>query len=749
MTVTKIAVSSSHSCLRGASFSPLTIPDSTSSSSHVRLARAAFRLLSRPARRRCPPVAAMVLALACSGGFTSGRNLAKNARMILKWCGILLSNAFGFALLLLATASAATVTVTNTNDTGAGSLRAALTNAAAGDTINFNLSGCPCTITTASVLNISKTLTISGPGPSQLTISGNNNHQVFTVTGAATSATISGLTVADGKASVSGGGLALSNAPNGSTTVSNCVLTRNSAPPGGGYGGAIFLAPSSTLTVLDSTFSGNSSGGGGGAIATVAGISGVKETVTLVNSTFTTNTAPVGGGVYVGTKGFLTSSNTTYTNNTASNSGGGIGIEGGNASIHGGSIDTNHVPAGGGGAGLYSTGIAELIGVAVTNNNTSASGQGGGIYSTGALSIYQCNISANQCGSGGGIFTSARPTGTSTLALVDSTIVGNSAQGLTFPVAGGGGIFIDVQTDLSTGRSGSNTATISGCTISGNSTRNSGGGIHNAGGVILANSTISGNQVAPLNGTAVGGGIYVVGNRTTNLSNCTIAFNTASSGGGILADANDNGLPSANLLGNTLIALNTASAGTDLSGTFVSAGYNFIGSFSSATASGFTNGTKGDIVGGSGAGAINPLLNPLADNGGPTRTHALQAGSPAIDKGNSAFDITTDQRGAPRFNDIAAVSNLIGGNASDIGAFEFTDSTLRITSITRPSTGHIILRGIGLPNAAHSVQAADTTPSPASFATIAPILSDPSGNLVYEDEDATSLADRFYRLSFP
>ena len=73
----------------------------------------------------------------------------------------------------------------------------------------------------------------------------------------------------------------------------------------------------------------------------------------------------------------------------------------------------------------------------------------------------------------------------------------------------------------------------------------------------------------------------------------------------------------------------------------------------------------------SGVGDIrntDPLLGPLQDNGGPTSTHALLPGSPAIDKGNT--NLTTDQRGAPRFFDDPNSANG-GGNNSDIGAFEF------------------------------------------------------------------------------
>src|SRR5437879_12009494 len=75
---------------------------------------------------------------------------------------------------------AASVTVTNTNDNGAGSLRDAITNATPGDTINFNLSY-PATITLSSPLTIGTTVTISGPGASNLAISGAGAVQAISI----------------------------------------------------------------------------------------------------------------------------------------------------------------------------------------------------------------------------------------------------------------------------------------------------------------------------------------------------------------------------------------------------------------------------------------------------------------------------------------------------------------------------------------------------------------------------------------
>jgi hypothetical protein len=68
-----------------------------------------------------------------------------------------------------------------------------------------------------------------------------------------------------------------------------------------------------------------------------------------------------------------------------------------------------------------------------------------------------------------------------------------------------------------------------------------------------------------------------------------------------------------------------------------------------------------------------PMLLPLADNGGPTRTHALAAGSPAIDAGNNLAGLVTDQRGSPFVR--------VAGAAPDIGAFELQPATTGSVSI--------------------------------------------------------------------
>ncbi len=157
--------------------------------------------------------------------------------------------------------SAATWTVVNTNDSGLGSLRSAISTAGSGDTINFNLTY-PATITlTSGGLSLGQDLTITGPGSSNLTISGNSRFTVFTIaTGAGVS--ISSVTIASGNANDSvgyyaaGGGIMNS----GTLTLTNSKLSDNYASSFRiSDGGGIFNT--GTLTLTNSTVSGNAADG--------------------------------------------------------------------------------------------------------------------------------------------------------------------------------------------------------------------------------------------------------------------------------------------------------------------------------------------------------------------------------------------------------------------------------------------------------------------------------------------------------
>jgi hypothetical protein len=211
-----------------------------------------------------------------------------------------------------------------------------------------------------------------------------------------------------------------------------------------------------------------------------------------------------------------------------------------------------------------------------------------------------------------------------------------------------------------------------------------GGGIVNVGGsrLTVTNSTISANQTV-----SAGGGIYDDGPSKLVVTNCTITGNSASAniGNGVFAQTSQDSIR------NSIIARNgIAITDPDVSGTFTSAGNNLIGN--SGSASGF--GVAGDQIGNS-ASPLDPRLGPLANNGGPTQTHALLADSTAIDAGNNCvltnscspslgLSLTTDQRGAG-FNR-AIDGNGDGSATVDIGAYEVQSLLVTNTADSGPGS---------------------------------------------------------------
>lgn len=236
------------------------------------------------------------------------------------------------------------------------------------------------------------------------------------------------------------------------------------------------------------------------------------------------------------------------------------------------------------------------------------------------------------------------------------------------------------------------TATITRTTIAGNTATATGGAIRNTGTLNLTNSTLSGNT-----SNSHGGGLMNVVGGTATLEGVTISGNTATSGagGGIRNDGtlrliNDTIAFNRSLraqggagisriggvitIGNTIVSDNsfTDTGLNDLSnGAFVSLGGNIIST--PGGAAGF--GAQDQLN-------VNPVLQPLANYGGPTQTHTVLFGSAAIDRGlnaNVTAGVTTDQRGAPRFLD---GPNLVF-NAVDSGAIEFGSFFVNTTTDTR------------------------------------------------------------------
>jgi predicted outer membrane repeat protein len=443
------------------------------------------------------------------------------------------------------------------------------------------------------------------------------------------------------------------NAEAGKVTLRNCLVAGNSTT-GDGNGGAVF-AGSGGAVLENSTLRGNSAGAGrGGAVFVQRGDVAVSHSTLSLNiagnggaiddeagnvslrngSVVQGNTADgSGGGIF--DRGTVTLSGSSVLNNTSENGDGG-GIDALAVNATGSTVSGNS--AGDNGGGIFAD--TETLVVSAVNGN-SAKLAGGGICSFGTVTLVRSTVSGNAAhgdsgfGSGGGIRAS-------TANVTDSTISSNRSTGID----GGGGLFAGV-------------ATLVRSTVSGNAGRQGGGLRANT--VSLTNTTVSGNSLNATgsgnSGFGFGGGVAAAHG---TILNCTIVENVATAGGGGLIGQ---GTTDVIHVKNTIIAGNFVQGlgtGVDVSGTFVSEGHNLIGVVESA-ATGF--GAAGDQLGAPDA-PLDPRLGPLQNNGGPTQTHALLAGSPAIDHGSSAGGPATDQRGAPR------PLRGISGNVVDIGAFE-------------------------------------------------------------------------------
>src|SRR5882757_2467694 len=234
-------------------------------------------------------------------------------------CRILFATCLSALCLIALNAQAATITVTNTNDSGAGSLRQAIADANAGDTIDFGVTG-TITLTTGQLLVV-KSISINGPGSDRLTVDGNHASRVFQVqVDGGGAATIAGLTITNGNAN-RGGGIYNESS---TLTVSNCSISSNSAPDAFGVGGGIFNDVSfsnGTLEILNSTISGNSAHFYGGGIYNLSAYGG-SAPADLFNSTISGNSAGrFGGGIYnnasTGGSSPLTVLHSTFSDNSA------------------------------------------------------------------------------------------------------------------------------------------------------------------------------------------------------------------------------------------------------------------------------------------------------------------------------------------------------------------------------------------------------------------------------------------------
>jgi CSLREA domain-containing protein len=507
------------------------------------------------------------------------------------------------------------------------------------------------TINLAGALpDISTNMSIVGPGSAQLTVRRDSGGDYRIFTVTLGTSSISGLTASNGKT------------PNGAPGNFGA-----NAAGGGGIAVVQVTSQVPVLSLTDVNVFANRTGAGGEGVS------------------FGGNGGP-GGGVY--NAGTLTMTNCFVTANVT-----GAGGNGNNGAGNGGD-----------GGGIFNVNTLTITGGSVNSNGTGwagntsgigrTGGSGAGIYhDLGALNLTGTSVSYNSAG-GGGSAPIGNPgfgghggglyLGSGAVTLTNSTVTGNTAGPGSNGTPGYGG-----------GISNGSALTILNSTISGN-IGNAGGAILNRLALSMTNSTVSANLLSHAGGG--GGAVYNSDSPSSfTVTNCT--FN-ANSGSALIAGG------SSNVVRNSILA---GSTGSDASGAFTSQGHNLVGVADGST--GF--GAAGDQLG-SAAAPLNPRLGPLADNGGPTLTHALLAGSPALDAGNNSLAVdksgnplTTDQRGTgfPRVADAADADTV---QTVDIGAFEAHPSVEDISNKTT-TAGSPVSFSFNVGDAAHGIASVAAT----------------------------------------
>jgi hypothetical protein len=505
--------------------------------------------------------------------------------------------ALGLTLASMPCAVAAVFTVTSAGDPGAAglSLRQAVAMAnSPSDVVEFDPSLVGSTITLTQGYIYSDTgVTIVGPGADKLTISAGNATEVLRINFAhevaAAPSEISGLTLTGGAVTLLGGGAIY--ASDSSVYVHDSVVTGNS-----GRFGAIYvrgLQGDAITAHFKNVVVSNNSGAATG-VTSVIGLNGASDmTASIENCTISSNP---GGAIYAG------------------------------------------------------QGVDVTVSGSIISGNGGSSGGAIRAYKSKSLTVTYSTISGNSSvGDGGGIWSNGTP-----VTIAATRITGNTAGG------DGGGMLL----------TGSGIVQVTASEISANSAYDYGGGIdvRNSTSLTIQRSLISGNQLTDFTSGARGGGLALQHlSGTTTISNSTFYRNFAYEGGGGIGifDAttgNNTSIVNSTIAKNTtFVAYSNGILGAgqpaidssiiannynayqktqDLVGDF-KVSYSLIKNPSAATIAIF-----GDIF--NILDGTDPLLGPLAVNGGPTRTMLPAAGSPVLDKGNPDIACCVDQRGVPR-----------------------------------------------------------------------------------------------------
>lgn len=483
-------------------------------------------------------------------------------------------------------------------------------------------------------VNTPATIIIQGAGTDHTVIDASNLDGTIIGVAPGANLTLEGMTIENASSSAIDNG--------GTLSVSDCTFANDTASTGG----AIYSNGDGAVTIDNSVFTHDTALGGQGGVDGGGGGSGY------------------GGAIYYsttqGTAGSLDVENTTLSNDEAIGGDGGAGISPTSGTIAAG---FGGLGGSGYGGGLY---VVQAYQVTLLNDTFSDDEAQGGAGGSGGVGGPNLNGGGpggaggpGGNGQGGGLVLS----GVSEANLANNTFNGDSAQGGAGGAGGAGGNGEDISSGVLTGPGGPGAD----AGVGGNG---DGGAIfvNQSGSYTLINDTLSGNNALAGNGApggAAGAGLPPAG------SHGAASNNGRGDGGGLNVSGG-----TINLI-NTLIALNNASTnGVDVFGNISFSQQNLIGH---GVGSNLDFGDAGgDLVGYT---ASQLKLGALGDNGGPTQTMALLAGSPAIAAGDASPGAgqlpDKDQRGFAR---------TINGHV-DIGAVEYQYDLAVTGSVDSPFGG--------------------------------------------------------------
>lgn len=459
-----------------------------------------------------------------------------------------------------------------------------------------------------------------------------------------------------------------------STTVvlTDVTLDSNSVASAPGNGGGVHITGNGDMIVTGGVVSNNFASAEGGGLWNDAGTMFIRD-VMFTGNVASGAGADQGGGALYNLRGSMAIRLSTFEDNLANGAAGSGGaiLNDAGASLDVDSCDfARNISSRAGGAIEDNSGSLTTVEVANStfndNETGNAPGNGGAIHITGpgpmniSSSTFEGNIAARE---GGAIWN-----GSGLMVITEIQAIGNVANGQD-EHDGGGAVF-----------NNGGILRLNNSTLALNSAANvlgTGGGLHNNGGEVdIILSTISGNTTSNY-----GAALYNNGQMT--LTSTTVTNNTSVNTGGGIAQTDAN---SSVQIRNSIVADNTAvNANPDIEitgGTIVSGGYNLVGidANTSITAA------AGDSIGTSSM-PVDPVLNGLTDNGGPTFTHLPACGSPALETGDPALT-GNDQRGEAIFNNRDKGSTELQDDCdpSSINDFDETIATV----YPNPLTGSVL-----------------------------------------------------------